>query len=226
MTEKASMKVKNIFRSLARSNFCHFKILILKFSNSLARSKNWISDYEELQIKLVWPKIKIIPDKILRLQLILALSPTAYTLLIVKFVIQQTKFDYIMQISYHLAIVYLWCYVHNPKEDENVTKYWRIYPLTCPTNCPLFIMHLSLKIMLFCWKKKIEIPELHQKNMACMWIIPTNFHQNPSSGSKEVEHVNVSYWRRDAGQMWFSTFVPSAHTKIKNEFWKHICIKQ
>ena len=40
MTEKASMKVKNIFRSLARSDFCHFKILILKFSNSLAHSKN------------------------------------------------------------------------------------------------------------------------------------------------------------------------------------------
>ena len=56
MTEKASRKAKNIFRSLARSLFGHFKVLILKFSNSLARSKNSISDYEELQIKLVWPK--------------------------------------------------------------------------------------------------------------------------------------------------------------------------
>ena len=28
-----------------------------------------------------------------------------------------------MQISYHLAIVYLLCNVHNPKENENVTKY-------------------------------------------------------------------------------------------------------
>ena len=57
-------------------------------------------------------------DKILHLQLILALISTAYTHLIVKFVIQQTKFAYIMQSSYHLAIVYLWCNVHNPKEDE------------------------------------------------------------------------------------------------------------
>ena len=28
-----------------------------------------------------------------------------------------------MQISYHLAIVYLWYNVHNPRKDENVTKY-------------------------------------------------------------------------------------------------------
>ena len=57
MTEKASRKATNIFRSLARSLFFYFKILILKFSNSLARSKNSFSDYEELKIKLVWPKI-------------------------------------------------------------------------------------------------------------------------------------------------------------------------
>ena len=46
-------------------------------------------------------------DKILHLQLILALILTAYTHLIVKIVIQQTKFAYVMQNSYHLAIVYL-----------------------------------------------------------------------------------------------------------------------
>ena len=63
-----------------------------------------------------------ISDKILHLQLILAPIPTACTHLIVEFVIQQTKFAYIMQISYHLAIFYLWCNVHEPKEDENVTK--------------------------------------------------------------------------------------------------------
>ena len=68
-----------------------------------------------------------ISDKILHLQLISALIRTAYTHFIVKFVIQQTKFAYIMQISYHLAIVYLWYNVHNPKADENVTKYWKIY---------------------------------------------------------------------------------------------------
>ena len=47
-----------------------------------------------------------ISDKILHLQIILALIHTAYTHLIFKFVIQQTKFAYIMQISYDLAIVY------------------------------------------------------------------------------------------------------------------------
>ena len=65
-----------------------------------------------------------ISDKILHLQLILALIPTAYTHSIVKFVIHQTKFAYIM----HLAIVYILCNVHNPKEDKNVTKYWIVYP--------------------------------------------------------------------------------------------------
>ena len=71
-----------------------------------------------------------ISDKILRLQqlLLLALIPKPYTHLIVKFVIQQTKFAYIMQISYLLVTVFLWYNVHNPKKYENVTKYWRIYP--------------------------------------------------------------------------------------------------
>ena len=44
------------------------------------------------------PKIWYVP---------LALIPTAYTHLIIKLVILQTKFAYIMQISYHLAIVHL-----------------------------------------------------------------------------------------------------------------------
>ena len=48
-----------------------------------------------------------ISDEILHLQLISALIPTAYTHLIFKFVIQQTKFAYIMLISYDFAIVYL-----------------------------------------------------------------------------------------------------------------------
>ena len=45
-----------------------------------------------------------ISDKILHLQLLSALIPTPYTNFIVKFVIQQTQFAYIMQISYHSLI--------------------------------------------------------------------------------------------------------------------------
>ena len=70
------------------------------------------------------------------------------------FVIQQTKFVYIMRISYHLAIVYVWWNMNNPKEDENVTKYWRFYPLKCTTNCSLFVKHVSLKTMLCPWKNE------------------------------------------------------------------------
>ena len=54
-----------------------------------------------------------ISDKILHLQLILALILTAYTYLIVKFVIQQKINAIIMQISYHLAIVYPCCNCHD-----------------------------------------------------------------------------------------------------------------
>ena len=45
-----------------------------------------------------------ISDKILHLQLILALIPTPYSHFIIKFVIKQVPFACIMQISYHLAI--------------------------------------------------------------------------------------------------------------------------
>ena len=66
-----------------------------------------------------------ISDKILHLQLLSALIPIPYSNLIVKFVIQETKFAYILQISYHFAIVYLWYNMHIPKRRwkfDNILK--------------------------------------------------------------------------------------------------------
>ena len=62
----------------------------------------------DFPLKFDMPHIIEISDKILHLQLILALIPTAYTHLIIKFVIQQTKFSYntnFLSLSYCLPLM-------------------------------------------------------------------------------------------------------------------------